>query len=80
MDISSNLDNISSGTSLKYKDIQNWTDFCFAYWVQKKGSLSMFCKALEAFIRRKPYISNQIYEILVKKNKIVTKNILRNGL
>ena len=40
----------------------------------------MFCKALEAFIRRKPYISNQIHEILVKKNKIVTKNILRNGL
>ena len=30
--------------------------FCFANWVQNKGSLSMFCIALGAFIRRNTVI------------------------
>ena len=33
----------------KYKIGQT---FCFANWVQNKGSLSMFCIALGTFIRR----------------------------
>ena len=46
-----------------YKIGQN---FCFANWVQNKDSLSVFCIASEAFIRRNTVSGGALYGSVVK--------------
>ena len=46
--------------------------FCFAKWVQDKGSLSMLCKALGAFIRRNMVTIVETMTSHEKGNNLVT--------